>query len=182
MREAGAGRATFVDYCVEVSEAFRPCDPGSRLPRAGCGGDLRVRELGQGAYVPGRMDNDFLALERRVEVRDNPDLPARGVRLPALGQRERLRRCPVLAALVEGAPLALFGRLVLQPRPVSARPVGPPRRDDYLPPGKRVDAKVDCQLAPPPPEARTRGPMSSIGSGRISVDVRSELISSIVCR
>ena len=84
MREAGAGRATFVDYRVEVSEAFRPCNPGSRLPRARCGGDLRVRKLRQGAYVPGRMDDDLLSFERRVEVRDNPNLPARCARLPAL--------------------------------------------------------------------------------------------------
>jgi hypothetical protein len=30
------------------------------------------------------MDDDLLSFERRVEVRDNPNLPARCARLPAL--------------------------------------------------------------------------------------------------
>jgi hypothetical protein len=42
------------------------------------------------------VDDDLLAVERRVEVRDDADAPR-------LAEGQRLGRCPVLAAGVEGA-------------------------------------------------------------------------------
>ena len=129
------------------------------------------------------VDDDFLSLEGGVEIGDDADLPARRVRLAARRQRERLGGRSVFAAVVEGAALELLGRLLVQLGAQGAGTAGPPGRDDDLSAGERVDAEVDAQLPSlPPPAARTSGPISSIGKGRISVDVRSELISSIVCR
>jgi hypothetical protein len=133
--------------------------------------------------MPGDMNDHLLPLERRIEVRDDADLPAGSVRLAALRQRERLGRRSLLASLTERARLELLARRLAQGGPRSAGPGGAARSDDDLASGKGIDAEVDCQTpARSRPLAATSGPMSSIGSGRINVDVRSELISSIVCR
>jgi hypothetical protein len=132
--------------------------------------------------MSGRVDDDFLPFEGGVQVRDDAHLPAGRVRLPPIGQRKRLRRRAIFPPLAERAGLELCGRRLLEAGPRSAGPLASSGRDDDLTAGERVDAEVDCQ-APSWPRARaTSGPISSIGSGRISVDVRSELISSIVCR
>jgi hypothetical protein len=129
------------------------------------------------------MDDHLLTVEGGVEVRDDADLPAGGVRLAPFWEREGLGRRPIFATFVEGTALEFFRGLWFGLWLRSAGPVGSPGGDDDLAAGERVDAEVDCQPPSPPPPARWRsGPISSIGSGRISVDVRSELISSIVCR
>jgi hypothetical protein len=133
--------------------------------------------------VPRGVNDDLLPFEGGVQVWHHAHLPAGSVRLAPRGKREGLGRRPVLAAFVEGTALQLLGgfRIGLWLR--GAGPVGSSGRDDDLAAGERVGAEVDSQVPSPPPRAAwTRGPINSIGSGRMSVEVRSELISSIVCR
>ena len=131
--------------------------------------------------MPRGMNDDLLPFEGGVQVRHDAYLPARSVRLTPCRKRERFGRRPLLAAFVEGTTLQLLRRLRLGLWLGSAGAVGSSGRDDDLAAGERVDAEVDCQV-PPPRAAWTRGPINSIGSGRMSVEVRSELISSIVCK
>src|SRR5215204_3402982 len=120
------------------------------------------------------MDDDLLALERGVEIWDDADGPG-----PVLGQDERLRGRPILAARAERARLQLVGGRVvdhLQERPGPARAAG----CDYDRPARERIAQN--RVAQPCFPRSSSGPISSSGNGRISVEVRSELISSIVCR
>jgi hypothetical protein len=132
--------------------------------------------------VSRRVDDDFLSFEGGVQIRDDAYLPAGRVGFPPVWQGKRLRRRAIFSSLAERAGLELCGRRLLEGGPGSAGPLGSTGRDDDLAAGKRIDAEVDCQAPSWPRAAATRGPISSIGSGRISVEVRSELISSIVWR
>jgi hypothetical protein len=119
-----------------------------------------------------RVDDDLLPLEGRVEVRHDADLP--GVAEP-----QRLRRRPVLTAAAEGTALELVRGRRPDLRQPGARPLAPPGRDQDAPPGERILADLGQGLELPSPVSKN-GRKSSIGSGRMIVEERSELISSIV--
>jgi hypothetical protein len=183
MRETGPGRSSFVDECMDVLEAVVQTGAPALLPRVSDELKLCVFEIGERVDVARRVDDDLLALEGGVQVRHDANLPSRRVWLAPLGQYERLGRGPAFAPLVEGTAVAFLGRFLFEPGSWSAGPVGSARCDYDLAAGDRIDAKVDRQvLSRRLLAAWTSGPISSIGNGRISVDVRSELISSIVCR
>jgi hypothetical protein len=85
------------------------------------------------------VDDDLLAVERRVEIRDDADLPARGVGLPIRRRnRKDLGRGAVLPALAERAAVELFGTLLLDLSSFGARALRSRRRDDDRPPRDRV--------------------------------------------
>jgi hypothetical protein len=139
--------------------------------------------------VPRRRDDDFVMLEDRVEVRNDPDRPAGRVRLAAARtDRKGLRRRPVLPALAERArDELLLGRQVeVCPCPGS-RPLGPARRDDDPLAGDRVLPELSSppfrQLeAPPPFFFSTKGLSRSIGAGKTIVVDWEPPSSSSVCR
>ncbi|HXV02983.1 MAG TPA: hypothetical protein VFP24_05375 [Gaiellaceae bacterium] len=81
------------------------------------------------------MDHHLLAVEGRVQVRDDADLPR-------IAEPERLRRGAVLAAGVEGTALELVLRRRLELGQPGAGPVAPPGRVDDLPAGERVCPEV----------------------------------------
>src|SRR5919204_2877627 len=113
-----------------------------------------------------RVHDHLLALDRWVEIRDDANLPR-------VAEPQRLGRSPILTSHAEGAALQLvFDRLS------GSWSAGPRGRDRHEPSRDRVAPQV-CRQLPPPP---WNGFSSSIGSGMIRLVVRSELISSIVCR
>jgi hypothetical protein len=118
------------------------------------------------------VDDDLLALERRIEVRDDADLPR-------VAEPEGLRRGAVLAAGVERAALELLAGRRLELREPGAGSVAAPRGEDDAPAGERILEYLGQRLLSPRLTSELK---SSIGSGKITVEVRSELISSIVCR
>src|SRR5215210_9566638 len=167
VREARTGQPPLVDEREHrvVADPLRPCLVDERY--------LLVLQLRERPDVLGRVDDDLLPVERGVEVRDDADAPRRA-------DLQRLGRRAVLAATAEGTlrELLLGHRLDRrQPRPRTVTTAG---RDEHPPARQRVLPKL-CQLAPlsEPPSS---GRKSSIGSGRMIVEERSELISSIVCR
>jgi hypothetical protein len=121
----------------------------------------------------GRVDDDLLPLERGVEVRHDADSP--GVADP-----KRLRRRSIFPAGAKRAALELVLRCGLDLGQPRTRASAAPRRDQNAAPGERILADA-CQVRSPLP-ASINGLKSSIGIGRMSVDERSELISSIVWR
>ena len=174
MRKARAGQTALVDQCVDVPEALVERGLDSLLPGLGDERDLRVREVREGTNVLRRVDHDLLALERRVEVRHH-------AYLPGIADPQCLRRRLVFPARVEGAAIQLFGRRLGRRREPRAWTTTAAGRDHDPATRQRVFADLG-QL----PESRrsrsSRGLTRSIGSGRISVEERSELISSIVWR
>jgi hypothetical protein len=81
------------------TRSSRSLAPGNRDS-----GDLILAQLRERADVPRCRDDDFVMLEDRVEVRNDPDRPAGRVRLAAARtDRKSLRRCLVLPALAERA-------------------------------------------------------------------------------
>src|SRR5205807_3323239 len=102
VREAGARVPAFVEERVGVAVRNRLAPPP---PRLGDEIDLVLLELGEGAHVPRRVDDDLLPLEGAVEVRDDAYGP-----VPALWQAQRLRRRSLLVAGAEGALLELLRR------------------------------------------------------------------------
>jgi hypothetical protein len=59
--------------------------------------------------MPRGVHDHLLTLERRIEVRHDPDGPPRSVRLARISpERERLRRRERLAPLAEGAAFELL--------------------------------------------------------------------------
>ena len=207
VREARAGGRALVDERVDVGEArprarrlARACQASAtssswRLPRSAivrtCRGEwiddlLAADRRPAGEEALGAVAVPRPGAEGRELVRDDPDAPARRVRRPpGRAERERLGRGRGLPPLAERAA----GRVVLlvdaEPA-LRARPPRPRRRDDHPAAGHRVVAELGRRVAlgqpvSPVPLFR-KGASRSIGSGRISVDERSELISSIVCR
>jgi hypothetical protein len=89
------------------------------------------------------VDDHLLALDRRVQVRDDASGPAGRVGLAvAKPERQRFRRRSILAARAERAALELLGgRLGDQVRGCAGatRPAG---RDDDEPTRERVSAKL----------------------------------------
>jgi hypothetical protein len=68
-----------------------------------------VVEIAERADVLARVDDDLLPVERRVEVRDDADLPR-------LSEPERLRGRPIFPAAAEGTALELLVRCRLELR------------------------------------------------------------------
>ena len=122
-----------------------------------------------------RVDHDLLALERRVEVRHHANLPG-------IADPERLRRRLVFPAGVEGAAIELLGRRLGRRREPRAWTTTAAGRDHDPATRQRVFADLGQLLDSLRRSRSSRGLTRSIGSGRISVEERSELISSIVWR
>ena len=204
--EASPRAGALVDEGVHVVETGLAGCRRTGLPGLGDEPELAAREIGERAHVAGRMDDYLLAPHRGAAgeeplgtvadprpwpeggklVRDDAHAPAGRVRRPAWRPDEvRLGWSRRLPALVEGAA----GRVVvLRPFACARRPgpPGPGRRNDDPAPREWVAAELRRRVAlgqpvSPVPLPR-KGASRSIGSGRISVDERSELISSIVCR
>src|ERR671922_1854425 len=136
--------------------------------------DLSIVQVREGAEVVGSVDHDLLALERRVEVGHHPDPPR-------VADPQRLGRCPVLPTGTERAPLQLLLGRGFDLRQPGAGPVASRRREDDTAARQQVEPNLG-QVPGPPRAASISGRKSSIGSGRMIVDDRSELISSIVWR
>jgi hypothetical protein len=101
--EAAARRLSLVHDRVQVAGGLclAPSPPGLRDER-----QLLVVEVGDRSSVLGRVDDDLLPLERRVEV-------GHDAYAPRVADRERLRRRAVLASRAERAALELrLGRRV----------------------------------------------------------------------
>ncbi len=107
--EARACEPALVDQGMDVAEPFGSRRVDAVLPGFGDRLDLAFAEIREGADVVGRMDDDLLALERRVEVRDDPDPPG-------IPDAEGLGRRAILAAGAEGTTLELLGRRLLRRR------------------------------------------------------------------
>jgi hypothetical protein len=122
------------------------------------------------------VDDDLLPLERGVKVRDDADLPR-------LADAKGFRRRAVLAAPAERTLKDLLVGYRVELRQPGARAAASAGRKEDAPTGQRIDARVGqllvrSLLAP----SSSSGRKSSIGSGRMSVELRSELTSSIVWR
>jgi hypothetical protein len=125
------------------------------------------------------VNHDLLALEGGEEVGDDSNLPPGRVRLTLLlSECERLGRRPLLAAGAEGAGVELLLARWLEGGTLGSRPLGPLGGEDDEPARERVAAKLAVQRSFP----RMSGRKSSIGTGRMIVEERSELISSMVWR
>jgi hypothetical protein len=89
---------------VQVGEAgfargVRAGGPGDRCRR-----ELVVLEFRERAGVTRRVDDDLLAFERRIEIRDDADAPAWRIGAArTVGDGEALRRRAILPALAERA-------------------------------------------------------------------------------
>jgi len=186
--EAGAGLAPLVQQRVDVGEACctggpRPLAPGQRDP-----GDLVVAQVGEGANVTRRRDDDLVVLEDGVEIGDDADRPAGRVRLAAAGPKgEGLRWRPLLAAVAERTGKELVFRREVEVRPrIRSRPPCSVRRNDDPLTGDGVLAKLRFprgQLEAPPPFFFSRKGLSrSIGAGKTIVVDCDEPSSSSVCR
>lgn len=106
VRPARAGLSALVHERVDVGKPRRPRGGRALLPGGGDGTELVGPKLGERQDMARRVNDDLLALERGVEVRNDANLPARGVPLAvATAERERLRRRELLAALAEGTRL-----------------------------------------------------------------------------
>ena len=135
-----------------------------------------------------------LRRKRRELVRDDPDEPAGRVGSPlGRSERERLRGRAVFVALAERAARNVCIGPVTWSRPWGAGPARAKRRDDHPPAGEGVAPELSpLGIVQPPSFDRSRplarspisisGRTRSSGSGRMIIDERSELISSIVCR
>jgi len=100
--------------------------------------------------MPRSVDDHLLVLECGVQVRDNPDLPARTVGLAA-GRRDRedLGRRPVLAPFAERALFELLSGWRLESPSLRARSFRALGRDDDGPAGERVAPDFRRQLFGP---------------------------------
>src|ERR671923_2132744 len=136
--------------------------------------DLSIVQVREGAEVVGSVDHDLLALEGRVEVGHHPDAPR-------VADSQRLGRCPVLPPGTERAPLQLLLGRGFDLRQPGAGPVASRRREDDTAARQQVEPNLG-QVRGSPRAASISGRKSSIGSGKMIVDDRSELISSIVWR
>jgi uncharacterized protein YjhX (UPF0386 family) len=81
------------------------------------------------------MDHHLLAVEGRIEVRDDANLPR-------VAEPECLRRGAIFAPGVEGTALELVFRRRLELGQPGARAVAASRSDDDLPAGERVCPEV----------------------------------------
>jgi hypothetical protein len=169
VRQAGPGEPAL----VEEGDCAAVVVP--RRPGLGDEPDLIVVELGERADVIRGVDDDLLALEGGVEVRDDADSPR------VVAEAQDLRRSAVLAAGAERTAFELLLGRWLDLRQPGAGTVPAARGEDDLPTREWVYVKLD-QLPGSRRSSSSRGLTRSIGSGRISVDDRSELISSIVWR
>src|SRR5215210_8733144 len=102
MGETRAGEATLVDHRVHVREPVLRRRREAPAPGFRDEVELGVLERGECADVARRMDDYLLALDGGVEVRHDAYRPG-----PALGQHERLRWRPILAARAKRAACEL---------------------------------------------------------------------------
>src|SRR5438105_11027036 len=119
VRQARARLSPFIDQGVQVAGRF--C-AAALLPRLCDQSDLIVVELRDRSEVAGRVHDDLLAVERRIEVGDDTDAPC-----PGGGKDERLRRRHVLVTRAERTGGALFLGLFVELRlrgPGALRPGG----------------------------------------------------------
>lgn len=139
VRKARPGLSPLVEEDLDVGKAVGPRGRCPLLPGDADRRDFVLRNVGERAQVPRRVDDDLLTVEGRVEIRDDADLPARGVGLPIRRRdSEYLRRGAILSALAERAPLEFLSGLLLEPPSLGAWALRPRRRDDDGPPRDRV--------------------------------------------
>src|SRR5512132_961212 len=170
--QARSGEPTFVHDRKQFPVRLRG---PALLPRLGDQRNLIVVQLGERADVVGCVNDHLLALEGRIEVRDDTDPPR-------IAEHKRLGRSPVFAAGAERARLELpLGRRLDLGKPGAGSSTSA-RGKEHLTAGERILPDAGQLLLLPPPADSRNGLKSSIGSGRMIVDERSELISSIVCR
>src|SRR6266487_350946 len=110
------------------------------------------------------MDDDLMAFDRGIEVRDDADNPLVGPFWQPLG----LRRCAVLAADAERARVPLLLRFGLDPRTCESGTGGAARRDDHRAARDRVVSQLrrDGLSFPSAPALSEDGLISSIGAGK----------------
>jgi hypothetical protein len=175
--QARTGFAALVHERVHIREAFRACGLRPPAPDLRDEAKLLFVELGKAAGVSGHVHDHFLAFEGREEVWDNSHLPAGGVRIAQLlGKRKGLRRGAPFAPGAEWAGLELLLSRPLEGGTLGAWALGALWSDDDESTRERVAAKVAAQR----PSSPMSGRKSSSGKGRMIVEERSELISSMV--
>jgi hypothetical protein len=109
------------------------------------------------------VHDHLLAVERRVEVRDDAYAP-----VAVLGQHEGLRRGHVLVAGAERTRLELFGRRRVERRTRCARTLCAPWSDHGDAARLRFAAKLAAQVEPSDWAPR-KGRIRSIGAGKTIV-------------
>ena len=212
VRETRSGLVPFVDDRLDVREPLSGGLGRTRLPGFRHPHDLVGLELCERADVPRRRDDDFLVSacwaglekpdvpwgpsevrgERGKLVRNDPDEPAGRVGARSGGPSANVSggvrsSCPsqkgqfamstpaVAPGDVRGAP----GRRERSGAMTTHRPESGSRRSSR--PSGSFSRRPSPSCAPGHP-SRSRGRTRSSGSGRMIIDERSELISSIVCR
>ena len=137
VRQAAAGVAALVDQGVDVGKPVVSRRRGPLLPGLGHEPELVGRELGDRAQVLRGVDDDFLAIQRGVQIRDDPDLPR-------VADPEGLRRGAVLVPRAERAALELVAA-----RPSCSGAMGSPRCDRHESSGNGVAAQLRRRWTPP---------------------------------
>src|SRR3954453_23760447 len=171
MWQAGASLATLVDECVDVP---RMC----RHPASPCIRDqlrLVALELGERAHVAPAVDDDFLTLERRIQLGHHAPAP-----VAVLREHERLWRRHVLVPRAERARLELLRRRRFERRACGSGTLRSSRSDHCDPARLGLAAKLAAQL--PPVAFSMKGAMRSIGAGKTIVVDWDAPSSSSVCR
>jgi hypothetical protein len=175
--KARTGLPPLVHERVEIREALQACRLRTVAPGLRDTAELVFVQFGEAPCVPRNVHDDLLALESGEEIWDHAHLPAGGVRIAwLLGDREGLRRRTLFAPGAEGAGLELLLSRWLEGGTLGSRAPGALGSDDDESTRERVAAKVAAQRSFPP----MKGRKSSIGTGRMIVEDRSELISSMV--
>ena len=188
MGSARARRSSLVDKRMHVGESGSSRHFHPQLPGESNVAELAGREIGERVNVARRMNDDLLmpelARERGKHVGHDPNPPSRTVRPPTLHrEREDFGRRLRLTALAERA-IGLRVLVERRERSGSRRPAG--SDDDE---STRQWVAAELRIARPAQDDGRSGSgffanaaKRSIGIGTIMVDVRSALISSIVCR
>ena len=135
----------------ESAAAAQPRSGGARRMRRR---ELVVGELGERAHMPRRVDDDLLVLECRVEVRDDPHLPARRSR--ARVRAARARRSPEACGL--RGPRR---RGIARARPDEGGSIAP-----RFAPGRRARAGAMTTVRPESGSRRSSGGVSSSARSR----------------
>jgi hypothetical protein len=114
------------------------------VPRLRDRGDLLVGQLCERPDVARRVDDDLLALEGGIEVRDDSDEPAR-----VAADAKRLGWRSLLAPRAERAAGELRPVGLVREARLRARSPAPVRRDDDEPPGERISPEIQSPWCRP---------------------------------
>ena len=158
MGQACTRGLAFVQQGVHVALGAARAQP----PGFGDALELLVLQLADRPDVTGRVDDDLLPLERRVQVRDDAHAPRTLER-----QSQGLGRRAVLASLAERAGGELLRSRRLDRADRRSRPAGACGRDDDQSPRDRVAAELAAQGLEP--AFSRKGLKRSIGAGKTIV-------------